>query len=195
MESSCCKVSRTGVQLPPPPVLLGWVRWARRGAGREFWEISVDWKLARVIVFNYLGVVSNRRLCRLEFAIDRVVVCVELRRGAMVGARLGRRRGGAESAGRILLLWRGCEAGGVARILGWLHFFDSRTTLSCTSREHSCTLGQNWGMYFVVVVEGVATKPGPFKNRRVRHPENLRRSFGRCGWVGHPPGGIREFQA
>ena len=91
--------------------------------GREFWEFSVDWKLARVIVFNYLGVVFNRRLCRLEFAIDRAVVCVELRRGAMVGARLGRRRGGAEGAGRILLLWRGCEAGGVARILGMLYFF------------------------------------------------------------------------
>ena len=42
--------------------------------GREFWEFSVDWKLARVIVFNYLGVVFNRRLCRLEFAIVRVVV-------------------------------------------------------------------------------------------------------------------------
>src|SRR5277367_3377072 len=111
------------VQLPPPPVLLGWVRWARRGAGREFWEFSVDWKLARVIVFNYLGVVSNRRLCRLEFAIDRVVVCVELRGGVMVGARLGALARGAEDAGRILLQRRGCEAGFAARILGMLHFF------------------------------------------------------------------------
>jgi hypothetical protein len=57
--------------------------------GREFWEISVDLKVARVIVFNYLAVVFNCRLCRFEIAIVRVVVCVELRSGMMVGARLG----------------------------------------------------------------------------------------------------------
>src|SRR5271156_1242555 len=106
----------------------------------------------------------------------------------MVGARLGALARGAEGAGRILLLRRGCQAGGVTRILGLLHLFDFRTTLSCTSREHSCTLGQNWGMYFVVVVESVASKPAPFRDRRDAHPEILQRSFGWCGRVGHPPG-------
>ena len=39
-----------------------------------------------------------------------------------------------------------------------------------------------------------ALKPGPFKNRRVRHPEIQRLLFGWCGRVRHPPVKIEKLE-
>jgi hypothetical protein len=38
-----------------------------------------------------------------------------------------------------------------------------------------------------MVASRKTSKPAPFKNRRMRHPENQQRRFRRCESVGHPP--------
>ena len=43
-----------------------------------------------------------------------------------------------------------------------------------------------WGMYLAAVVESVASKPAPFKNRRGAAPDNSK-TFVWAVWKGRPP--------
>jgi hypothetical protein len=66
--------------------------------------------------------------------------------------------------------------------------FESTAVRSYRTGTELVLTGRNdLRMCFAAAVESVASSPERFKNRSARHPKIQRDSFGRSGWVGHPP--------
>lgn len=78
------------------------------------------------------------------------------------------------------------EVGRAAPVLKIVHFFQPHSTLTRTSREHSCTRGQNWnrtnttctknisGLHFVVAAHVGASKPAECKHQSPAAPGFVR---------------------